>query len=41
MFIGIRFNKGNLEFNSNPNIIRPVLTRRRIGIPTLGRSSYK
>ena len=39
MFIGIRFNKGNFECDSNPNIARPISTRRRVGIPTLGRSS--
>jgi len=36
MFIGIRFNKSNSKSDSNPNIARLVLTRRRIGIPALG-----
>jgi len=41
MFIGIRFNKSNSKSNFNPNIAQPVPTRRRIGIPTLGQTSYK
>jgi len=36
MFIGIRFNKSNSKSDFDPNIARPVLTRRRIGTPTLG-----